>query len=236
MDSAWRRLTDRLVLPGWAVFLVGVIDWIGRIQVVRDMWQAIGLAPLPMILPDWTSPALIVIGLIWVGWRVRPSPSAATARASVGLRAFGNTAGEPWVRWYHAEAFARTDVIAPDARVRVRRDSGDWEEWQWAGARPSVTIGKAPMRIPLVIGGVADNQSRRIATGWLIELGIWRWTPTGHAQPSTLFWVFQPRARHRLDVEVRWVERGREMSAVASFELRFGDDVTSEPNFVKLEE
>jgi hypothetical protein len=208
----------------------------------------IAIAAYAVLVPadrdQWTTIFTISIGLIAgailsslpvvVLRRFRDGASTAPQSADVQLRVYGNTATEPWVRWYHVEAFTRTDVIARDARVRVRCDTGGFEEWQWAGSSTSVTIGMAPIRIPLVIGGVADERARLIAVGWLIELGIWRRTALGQTAPSNSFWTFQPGADHRFDVQVTWVERDRERLYVGSFELRFGNQVTDQPAFVAV--
>ena len=86
------------------------------------------------------------------------APLVAPPRTEVTLRAVGNCASEPWVRWYHVEAATATDVAARGARitVAVRGEHVGAERWRWQkGERADLT--KAGARIPLVVGAILES-------------------------------------------------------------------------------
>ena len=151
------------------------------------------------------------------------------------MRAGGNGAAEPWVRWYHVEAATTGDVAAAKARVSVavRGEQIAAEPWQWDGGSSAVDLRQSGVRIPLVIGGVEES-AQPTAAGWVVPFKNWYLTPSGPAALGRFLAPFISVFRHVFDVTVTWNEGRDEQSASASFELRFWREPTSEPRFVRL--
>src|SRR5438046_765146 len=164
------------------------------------------------------------------------APSVAPPRTDVTLRAVGNCASEPWVRWYHVEAATATDVAARGARitVAVRGEHVGAERWRWQkGERADLT--KAGARIPLVVGAIQES-AQPMAVGWAVPYKNWYLTPSGSAALGRFLAPFIAGFRHVFDVTISWSEGGEERTSDASFELRFWREPTSEPRFIRLGE
>lgn len=163
-----------------------------------------------------------------------PAPPVAPT-AEVALRPGGNGAAEPWVRWYHVEASATSEVVATKARVNVavRGEQVAAEPWQWEGGSGVVEVRQTSVRIPILIGGVGES-AQPTAAGWVVPFRNWYLTPSGPAALGRFLAPFIAGFRHVFDVTVTWKERGHEQSSSASFELRFWREPTSEPRFIRL--
>ena len=164
------------------------------------------------------------------------APSVAPPRTDVTLRAVGNCASEPWVRWYHVEAATATDVAARGARitVAVRGEHVGAERWRWQkGERADLT--KAGARIPLVVGAIQES-AQPMAVGWAVPYKNWYLTPSGSAALGRFLAPFIAGFRHVFDVTISWSEGGVERTSDASFELRFWREPSSEPRFIRLGE
>lgn len=221
------------VLPSeWSVQLL----WGGVILLV----VAIGLAAAPRIRTEGSgSTAVARIDAKNVAGRdiniVTEPTAAAPSPAEIEIRRFGNTATEPWVRWYHLEARALTDVIADGAivAVRVRGQAPAWQTWRWEGAAEFAQIRRAGVRIPLVVGGTRNNPSV-ISTGWFVGRGNWYLTPLVHTTLGAYMRFFAPNARQVFDARVSWNSAGIEHAVEASFELRFWSEPESGARLLRI--
>ena len=166
-----------------------------------------------------------------------PGPPAVPAKADVALRAAGNGAVEPWVRWYHVVAATTSDVPARHARVRVavtgERDNGT--RWQWErGERLELT--RTGARIPIVIGAVAES-AHPTGAGWSVPFRNWYLTPSSSGTLGRFLAPFIKGVRHCFEVTVTWTEGGGvEQASSETFELRFWGEPSSEPRFMRAGE
>jgi hypothetical protein len=162
------------------------------------------------------------------------SPHRASA-ADVELYSIGNTATEEWARWYHVAARTTSDSVAEHARVSVvhQRRSITSEQWRWQGGEATADLRRTGTLIPLVAGGLRQT-ARSLAVGWYVAEGCWYLTPLAHQGPGRFFGAFAPDERHLFDVTVSWIEEGSERQAIASFELRFWKNRSSEPRFLRV--
>ena len=157
--------------------------------------------------------------------------------AKVALRAGGNGAVEPWVRWYHVEAATTNGVAAAGARasVIVRGESADGEQWHWQDGRRALKLSASGARIPLVIGGIRESTQPLLA-GWSVPYRNWYLTPSASSTLGRFLAPFIAGFRHIFDVSVTWKEAGAEQCESASFELRFWREPGYEPRFMRLGE
>ena len=211
---------------GIALLLIGAI--FPTLRSLRARWKR-AVARARVVAPDRprsaTAPAV-----------TETAPPVAPSQAEVTLRAAGNVASEPWVRWYHVEAATATDVAARGARitVAVRGEHVGAERWRWQNAE-RVDLRQAGSRIPLVIGAIKES-AQPISVGWAVPYKNWYLTPSGSAALGRFLAPFIAGFRHVFDVTVSWSEGGVERTSDASFELRFWREPTSEPRFIRLGE
>ena len=164
------------------------------------------------------------------------APPVAPPQAEVTLRAAGNCATEPWVRWYHVQAATATDVAVRGARITVaiRGENVGAERWRWQNGERA-DLREAGARIPLVVGAIQESAAPT-AAGWAVPYKNWYLTPSGNAALGRFLAPFIAGFRHVFDVTVSWSEGGVERRSDASFELRFWREPTSEPRFIRIGE
>lgn len=166
----------------------------------------------------------------------RPAPVAPPPpKADVGLRVGGNAASDASLRWYYVTAATTTDVAAKKAelRVGVRGEQAGAQRWQWQTGDGVVDLTRAGAHIPIVIGRVKESLEAPVDSTWVVPFKNWYLTPNGTAALGPFLAPFIAGVRHVFDVTVCWPEAGTAQTSLASFELRFWREPTSEPRFIR---